>query len=556
MNIKKLFRLGSAFVLMLSSLLTIATPMVSAAPAFTCTWTGSGGNNLFSNALNWSNCGGLAPAPAGEDNLIFIKTSPTPLSLVNDIVGATFSSIIIDGSGTGDLSISGQAFTFADSGGSITDNSTASGANDRIDVNINMAVNHLMSVSSANTRLTLGSTGSVITGAGNIAKAGAGSLFMSGNNINWTGSLTANAGSVRATTPNAFGVSPTDAIFNNGSDFVVQNCVDLTFNGNVTLSGDSSIITGDYPNPKLASAVGCAGTGGNANENYGYDDQDSSTVTLAGNINLGSNITFASLTGTTNITGNLLGSFAITMLPGYSGKLIINSSNNASNTPNGTYTSALFSKTISDSSANTVEIFRNNKITIDGTRGDTTVHPGGFLDGTGTVGQLNIETGGIIGPGHSPGCINSGNLTLNGTYQAQIGGTTACTGYDQLVVTGTVNVANATLSPTLFGGFVPVGGQSYTIINNDGSDAVTGTFAGIAEGGTITANGVTYNVTYRGGSGNDIVLTVASVNASQLPGNPNTGFQILTSNPLITLAVSVLAAAFLLYASRRYKSAK
>ena len=202
----------------------------------------------------------------------------------------------------------------------------------------------------------------------------------------------------------------------------------------------------------------------------------SSVVTLAGNINLGSDITFAGITGTTNITGDLLGAHMISMLPGYTGKLVINSSNNASSTANGTYRSALFSKTISNSSANTVEIFRNNVITIDGTRGNTIVHPGGILAGTGTVGALAVEGGGIVGPGHSPGCLNSGNLTLNGIYQAQLGGTTACSGYDQLVVTGSVNVAGSTITPTLYNGFVPAAGQSYTIINNDGADAVVGTF--------------------------------------------------------------------------------
>ena len=46
----------------------------------------------------------------------------------------------------------------------------------------------------------------------------------------------------------------------------------------------------------------------------------------------------------------------------------------------------------------------------------------------------------------------------------------------------------------------------FTIINNDGADAVSGTFNGLAEGGTITFNTVTLYITYTGGDGNDVVL--------------------------------------------------
>lgn len=556
MKIKRILELGTSFTLALSSILTISIP-VALATSYNCTWTGLGGDNKFSTASNWSNCNGAEPQPGDDDTLIFNKDDVVAGVLDNDLApGASFSSIIIDGSGVDGFTFTGNSITFVDSGGSITDNSSTAGSFDVFDLPINMSVNHVISVSNANVEVTLGSSTSALSGTGNISKAGAGTLVMSGDNTSWTGSLTAASGSVWATSPNAFGSSLTDAIFNNGSDFVIFSCSDFTFNGNVTLNDSSSITTGDYPNPKLYGAVGCAGGGGTADENYGYAPEDSSSLTLAGDINLGSDITFAGIAGTTNITGDLLGSHSITMLPGYSGKLVINSSNNASNTPNGTYTSGLFSKTISDSSSNTVEIFKNNSISIDGSRGATTVHSGGTLNGTGTVGVLDVETGGNVGPGHSPGCLTTGNLTLNGAYQAQLGGTAACSGYDQLIVTGSVNLTGATLDTTLYNGFVPAGGQSYTIVNNDGVDAVVGTFSGISEGSAFTASGVTYKITYQGGSGNDVVLTVQSVDPSKLPGQPNTGFRLLTSSPLLTLMVSVFSALGLVTISRRFNTNK
>ncbi len=77
-------------------------------------------------------------------------------------------------------------------------------------------------------------------------------------------------------------------------------------------------------------------------------------------------------------------------------------------------------------------------------------------------------------------------------FEAELGGLTTCSGYDQLNVTGTVALGTTTtLSASLFGGYTPAAvGNSYTIINNDGTDAVTGTFAGLAEGATFTLGAI------------------------------------------------------------------
>ena len=57
----------------------------------------------------------------------------------------------------------------------------------------------------------------------------------------------------------------------------------------------------------------------------------------------------------------------------------------------------------------------------------------------------------------------------------------------------------------------PAIGDTFTIINNDGSDAVTGTFDGLAQGATITDGNVTFTISYTGGNGNDVVLTTTDV---------------------------------------------
>ena len=50
-------------------------------------------------------------------------------------------------------------------------------------------------------------------------------------------------------------------------------------------------------------------------------------------------------------------------------------------------------------------------------------------------------------------------------------------------------------------------GDQITLINNDGSDAVTGTFNNLPQGSKVTVNGVNYVLSYTGGTGNDVTLT-------------------------------------------------
>ena len=74
----------------------------------------------------------------------------------------------------------------------------------------------------------------------------------------------------------------------------------------------------------------------------------------------------------------------------------------------------------------------------------TTVNDGGTLGGTGTTGAVTVHSGGTLAAGASPGVLHTGNLVLDAgaIFEEEIGGaspaTTPGTGYDQIVVTGTV----------------------------------------------------------------------------------------------------------------------
>ncbi len=195
-------------------------------------------------------------------------------------------------------------------------------------------------------------------------------------------------------------------------------------------------------------------------------------------------------------------------------------------------------------------------LVVDGSLGDVFIASGGTLRGHGTVSSIVAASGGHVAPGNSPGCINTGDLTMDSgsSLDVELAGTTVCTQYDQTKVTGAVDITDATLNTSLVNSFVPTIGQSFTIIDNDLADAVTGTFAGLAQGASFTANGVTYQISYTGGTGNDVVLTVTGVAASA-PAAPNTGFGFISANPLATLGVATVAAATIAFTARRLKLA-
>src|SRR5262249_52861107 len=107
-----------------------------------------------------------------------------------------------------------------------------------------------------------------------------------------------------------------------------------------------------------------------------------------------------------------------------------------------------------------------------------------------------------------------------GTLTIEAQGTNPATpDFDQLFVNGAVTL-DGTLNVSLLNGYTPSVGDSFKIIDNDGTDAVTGHFAGLPEGATFSVGAYTFSITYAGGTGNDVVLTA-------LPSNP---YLVTTTN--------------------------
>lgn len=137
------------------------------------------------------------------------------------------------------------------------------------------------------------------------------------------------------------------------------------------------------------------------------------------------------------------------------------------------------------------------------------------LDGTDLTAPL-VKFDGNVSPGQSPGILQvTGNFALadGAGVSVEIGGVMPGTGaanHDQIAVAGTVSIGSGvTLGAALTGGFAPSIGGSFLIIDNDGSDAVVGTFVGLAEGAVFSSAAcIPLRISYVGGDGNDVVLTV------------------------------------------------
>jgi hypothetical protein len=182
---------------------------------------------------------------------------------------------------------------------------------------------------------------------------------------------------------------------------------------------------------------------------------------------------------------------------------------------------------------------------IGATTGDSIDVINGKLNVTGKLGsgaQVNLTNGTISGAGGTIGALNSlvGNVSPGGTLSTGTINLDAATNYN-VAITGSntagnlqtaaaIQLGGALLNLTSVASGLRIGNQ-LTIINNTAASStpINGTFAGLAEGATVSAkdasgNTVNFTISYKGAdgfTGNDAVLTVTSVIPSQsAPSQP------------------------------------
>jgi hypothetical protein len=145
------------------------------------------------------------------------------------------------------------------------------------------------------------------------------------------------------------------------------------------------------------------------------------------------------------------------------------------------------------------------------------------LRGTGTVGPL---TPGYVAPGtaNATGVLHSvgnGQLAQSSTLKVRLNGITAGSQYDQLDVTGAMQLSGGGLQVQL--GYTPAVGDSFTILQASGG--ITGTFA-FSEGQIFSANCLNFQIHY---TPTAVVLTRVAGG-----GPPLTGVTIATDGSRTT----------------------
>jgi autotransporter-associated beta strand protein len=142
----------------------------------------------------------------------------------------------------------------------------------------------------------------------------------------------------------------------------------------------------------------------------------------------------------------------------------------------------------------------------------------GTLGGTGSIaGAVAIGNGtgsgdALLSAGDGPGAIgtltlaNALSLDADADFVFEYNGTAVTA--DQVVANG---VAIDALSVFSFSDIVPgvlADGTTFIVIDNTSGDAISGVFANLADGSTFVSGANEFAVSYSGGTGNDLVLTV------------------------------------------------
>jgi hypothetical protein len=143
-------------------------------------------------------------------------------------------------------------------------------------------------------------------------------------------------------------------------------------------------------------------------------------------------------------------------------------------------------------------------------------------DGAGVAPQVNLELGGFLSGTSGARLEESGGGSLilvtslfgKAPFFATVLGPDPFAGNQIPIDSGFLYLSNAilanlgaTLQVSVVAGFTPAIGQAFTIIHDTSANPIRGIFGGLAEGSTFMVGGFTFQITYKGGAGNDVEVT-------------------------------------------------
>jgi len=253
------------------------------------------------------------------------------------------------------------------------------------------------------------------------------------------------------------------------------------------------------------TALGTTAAGTTVNTGAKLQLQGTS-LDIAENLTLGTGdagATVENLSGDNILSGTITRNGALTLLS-TSGKLTIHGNIGDTNNPlnlqgdgdgeiSGAITTAL-----------SVNKTGNGTWTLSGTSSHTnltSINAGRLILSGSLAGPLTVFTG-TLAPQGAPASSSNLNIQPNGRLEVRPG--------DTLTIGGSVTLAG-NLDVIAPPGLTP--GTSYTILDKTSAGFISGSFSGLPEGSTFSASGYNWLITYKGGDGNDLTLTIQADSA-------------------------------------------
>lgn len=353
---------------------------------------------------------------------------------------------------------------------------------------------------------TLDLTGAVNGGAGvatvlvNGSNTGTGTVRLSNSTSNFSSAITIVNGTLAVAHTNALGTGTFISMADGGTPnsgatvrLIAENGVAVS--RNIQLSSSSAGGTATY-------VVGGSGAGASSFTGNITSASSSFHRSLELNADASGTVTFSGLisdnagTGTTPVTKTGAGTVLLNRAGGntYDGNTVV--------------------------SAGTL-IVDNTSGSATGS-GNVTVNSSTTLGGSGSISGA-VSVAGLLSPGNSPGILSTGDLSFTGTGSllAEMNrglGLSLVPGsdYDQVNVTGTIDLsAGPALALAALGTGSWTVGQMFFLLRNDSTDAINGTFSGLADGGVFSFDGAQFKASYSADSttnsftgGNDFALQV------------------------------------------------
>ncbi|HLX61924.1 MAG TPA: autotransporter-associated beta strand repeat-containing protein, partial [Planctomycetota bacterium] len=470
----------------------------------TATATGAGNVVVVSANAGGHNLTVAGTVTTGSGNIVLCADDDFVVNAGVTVGGATFSGNVYmcgnrDTGNTGKLAMSGSVITSSTANPAIVledfhakGNGTAAG---------NLTVNNLACGDGGTIVVSTVPT-TLASGQGQINPVNASSLINAGP----TGTV-----KLIATTVTGQG-SIASSIGKNGSPISVTagNVICNANSGPASNNVDSVFITNSIGS-NFSGSTGSTAPSGDINYTV-----SSGAITINGSTSTGNNATI-------NLTASGTGGGININAPlgnASTGALNLNAGNNP----------VVLNTFFAPLSTEAVTITSSNGLTVSST---------GTLAGSWAAPNattINVQSGGTFSPGDTGvATVPVGNIQLvaGSTLRMDINSAAL---FDSLNVTGTVDVTGSTLA--LFVNSPITQGTSFTLINNDGNDPITGQFVGGTTIAAINDARYVFTINYAGGDGNDVVATLSS-NAVGTLLDVNNGIINYLSESNINNALSV-----------------